>query len=246
MAEPKNVVQAIARVMGELPAIGKDSTASSQQGGYAYRGIEAITSEAQALFAKYGVVFVPRVVSNRTENITVNGKPWTDTFLEVEYDVYGPGGTVELGGMQVIDMITVGPLLAIGRDNSDKGANKAMTQAFKYLWLQTFCISDPADDGDGIPADGGTVRGAENDEQEPVAPPGWGTAKESAAAHTGLSERVSKLSDESRGVCSEWRKSNPGWPLSKAKFDELDGVVKLLESEVGAGAALVPPEPDGF
>ena len=150
MAEPKNVVQAIARVMGELPAIGKDSTASSQQGGYAYRGIEAITSEAQALFAKYGVVFVPRVVSNRTENITVNGKPWTDTFLEVEYDVYGPGGTVELGGMQVIDMITVGPLLAIGRDNSDKGANKAMTQAFKYALLQVLCISDKKDDGDQV------------------------------------------------------------------------------------------------
>ena len=72
--------------------------------------------------------------------ITVNGNPWTDTFLEVQYRVYGPGGKE--------DAITVGPLLAIGRDNSDKGANKAMTQAFKYALLQVLCISDKKDDGD--------------------------------------------------------------------------------------------------
>ena len=144
MTTPDNVIAALAKVMSELPAIGKDSTASSQQGGYAYRGIEAITSEAQTLFAKYGVVFVPRVVSHRTEPITVNGKPWTDTFLEVEYDVFGPNGK----GDGPPDKITVGPLLAIGRDNSDKGANKAMTQAFKYALLQVLCISDKKDDGD--------------------------------------------------------------------------------------------------
>ena len=142
MTKPTDVIGSIAAVMAELPAIGKDSQASSQQGGYAYRGIEAITSEAQALFARYGVVFAPRVVSSRVEPVTVNGKPWTDTFLEVEYQVYGPGGRD--------DSITIGPLLAIGRDNSDKGANKAMTQAFKYALLQTLCISDKKDDGDQV------------------------------------------------------------------------------------------------
>ena len=136
-----NVVGAIARVMRELPAIGKNSQASPQQGGYAYRGIEAITSEAQGLFGKYGVVFVPRVISHSTNDLTVNGKPWTDTILEVEYTIYGPGG--------LEDHITVGPLIAIGRDNSDKGANKALTQSFKYALLQVLCISDRKDDGDG-------------------------------------------------------------------------------------------------
>jgi hypothetical protein len=136
-----NVIGAIARVMRELPAIGKNSQASPQQGGYAYRGIEAITSEAQGLFGKYGVVFVPRVISHSTNDLTVNGKPWTDTILEVEYTIYGPGG--------LEDHITVGPLIAIGRDNSDKGANKALTQSFKYALLQVLCISDRKDDGDG-------------------------------------------------------------------------------------------------
>lgn len=134
-----SVSVALAHVMAALPAIGKDSRASQQQGGYAYRGIEAITAHCQPLFALHGIVFVPRVTSWEIRDIVVGGKPWTDTVAAVEYDVYGPAG----------DHITVGPVLAIGRDNSDKGANKALTQAFKYALLQTLCISDSKDDGDG-------------------------------------------------------------------------------------------------
>lgn len=137
----ENVIAAIAAVMAELPAIGKDQQASAQQGGYAYRGIEQITRHTQGLFAKHGIVFVPRVVHHEIRDIVVNGKPWTDTVELVEYDVFGPGGTE--------DKITVGPILAVGRDNSDKGANKCMTQAFKYALLQCLCISDAKDDGDG-------------------------------------------------------------------------------------------------
>jgi hypothetical protein len=120
--------------------IGKDSKASDQQGGYSYRGIESITRETQKLLGKHGVVFVPEVLSWDTEHLTVNNKPWTDTKLRVQYRVFGPGG--------LEDSIVVGPICAIGRDNSDKGANKAMTQAFKYALLQTLCIGDAKDDGD--------------------------------------------------------------------------------------------------
>lgn len=141
--EPRaaNVIEALARVMRDLPAIGKDGKADPKQGGYAYRGIEQITSHTQALFARHGVVFVPRVVSYEVQDLMVNNKPWTDTQELVEYTVYGPGG--------IEDRITVGPILAIGRDNSDKGGNKALTQAYKYALLQTLCISDGKDDADG-------------------------------------------------------------------------------------------------
>lgn len=135
-----NVVEALSRVMGELPAIGKDSKADPKQGGYAYRGIEAITTHTQSLFAKHGIVFTPHVLSYEVRDITVNSKPWTDVYELIEYSVYGPGGAE--------DCIKVGPVLAIGRDNSDKGANKCMTQAFKYALLQALCISDAKDDGD--------------------------------------------------------------------------------------------------
>jgi hypothetical protein len=139
---PTNVIQAIAVVMAELPGIAKKKHPSESGKGltYAYRGIEEITSEVQELFAKHCVVPVPRVISRSVEKIVVNGNDWSDTFLEVEWRIYGPGGLTDY-----VEAITAGQ----GRDNSDKGTNKAMTQAFKYLLLDLLCISDPADDTDG-------------------------------------------------------------------------------------------------
>jgi hypothetical protein len=136
--DKRTVNEALSCVMAELPAIGKDAHASQQQGGYAYRGIEAITRHVQGLFATYGVVVSPRVRSIDTRELLVNSKPWTDTTLIVDYLITGPDGST-------IEATTVG----IGRDNADKGANKAMTQAFKYLLLQLLCISDAKDDADG-------------------------------------------------------------------------------------------------
>lgn len=140
-ARAANVIEALGRVMRDLPGIGKDQQASAQQGGYAYRGIEAITAEAQGLFARHGVVFTPHVLSYEVRDLVINNKPWTDVYEMVEYTVYGPGG--------VSDCIKVGPILSIGRDNSDKGGNKCLTQAYKYALTQTLTISDGKDDGDG-------------------------------------------------------------------------------------------------
>ena len=138
---PTNVIQALSRIKAELPAFDKNKTAPANMGGYAYRGIEAITAAASKLEAKYGVVWVPRVTSCETKELIINSKPWTDTTLKVEYDIYGPGG--------VLDKIVCGPLVGIGRDNSDKGANKAETQTFKMAMTETYCISDQTADTDG-------------------------------------------------------------------------------------------------
>lgn len=149
------IAQALAKVMADLPAIGKDQSASQAQGGYAYRGIEQITRHVQGLFAKHGVVVVPSVQSVETRDLLVNQKPWTDTTLVVNYTLVGPDGSS-------LEATTVG----IGRDNADKGANKAMTQAFKYLLLQVLCISDAKDDADGhtFEADAATQRNPRVDE----------------------------------------------------------------------------------
>jgi hypothetical protein len=147
------IAVALAKVMAELPAIGKERHQTEGQGvQYAYRGIEQVTREVQTLFAKHGVVVVPAVQSIAVKDITVNSKPWTDTTLIVNYTLVGPDGS-KLGAT------TVG----IGRDNSDKGANKAMTQAFKYLLLQVLCIADKKDDADG------TTIEADNRQEHPNA-----------------------------------------------------------------------------
>jgi hypothetical protein len=135
----RSVTEAIAAIMGEMKGIGKNKTAAQQSGGYAYRGIEDITIVLQPLLARHGLVFLPRATITQIREIEVNGKPWTDTYLSVEYEIHhGPS-----------DTSITGQACGIGRDNSDKGANKAMTQAFKYILLQVFCIADPEDDSEG-------------------------------------------------------------------------------------------------
>lgn len=68
-----NVVEALHRVMRDLPAIGKDQQASAQQGGYSYRGIEQITQHTQRLFAAHGVVFTPHVQSWEVRDLIDGG-----------------------------------------------------------------------------------------------------------------------------------------------------------------------------
>jgi hypothetical protein len=139
---PGNVVAALARVTAEIGGIEKRRKNDGGGGGvnYAFRGIDAIAAAAQPLFGQYGIVMVPEVVSQDIVDITVANKPWTDTHVEVQWSIYGPGG---------VDDQIVAVTRGWGRDNSDKGANKAMTQAFKNLLLRVLCIGDPADDTDG-------------------------------------------------------------------------------------------------
>jgi hypothetical protein len=135
-----NVVIALSRVIRDLPAIGKDATMQGAGGGYAYRGIAAVTRELAPLLAKHGVVFVPTEVRSwERDNLVVNNRPWTDDRIVEHYRIYGPGGPSDFVEAEVA---------GIGRDNSDKGSNKALTACFKYLLTQTLCIADAKDDGD--------------------------------------------------------------------------------------------------
>ena len=140
MDDPNEVIAALSAVMGELPAIAKDQKSADAQGNYKYRGIEQIIAHLQPLLVKHGLVFVPEVLSRESVPVTVsNTKVWSDTFLTVRYRVYHRSG----------QMIEVGPIVGIGRDGADKGANKCMSQALKYALLQVFMIGDRADDADG-------------------------------------------------------------------------------------------------
>lgn len=206
--KPAHVIEALTRVMADLPGIGKDSQASAQQGGYSYRGIEQITQHTQGLFARHGVVFIPRVVHYEIRDLVVNGKPWTDTVELVEYDVYGPGG--------VEDRITVGPVLAIGRDNSDKGANKCLTQAFKYALLQALSISDAKDDADG------TTHEADAAPVEDPAVPGLRSAVQAA---------IDKLDDDAKTALKDWFAAENLPPVRRMNAAQADRVIEYLMRE---------------
>lgn len=138
--------------MDALPGIGKDERSPE---GYSYRGIEAIAKHLQPLLAKHGVIISPlsQFVSQHPSVAMKEG--WTDVILDVEWRIYGPAG-------DFIDARTQG----IGRDKSDKGAAKALTQARKNLLLSLFSIADKADDDDGqtYEHDRATVEPAASDE----------------------------------------------------------------------------------
>lgn len=128
------VQEAIAKVMAELPNIGKGDKSPE---GYQYRGIEAITKHAQPLFAKYGLVIVPRARITKVVPSPAMKDGWQDVHVEVAWTLVGPDGSTLIA-------MTSG----IGRDRSDKGANKGQTQAYKYLLLHLLCIADGKDDSD--------------------------------------------------------------------------------------------------
>lgn len=220
-APAANVTEALCRVMRDLPGIGKDGQAAAAQGGYRYRGIEQITREAQGLFARHGIAFIPRVTSWDVREIEVQGKPWTDTTLMVEYAIVGPN-----------DTRLTAAVVGIGRDNSDKGANKAMTQAFKYAMLQALCISDADDDADG------TTHERDADPTRTPAEP---------EALDDLRQQIGRLDDAAKAdLAVRWKARNLhdlGY-LSTAELAFARELVKAVGEAKPAEASDPPPAPD--
>jgi hypothetical protein len=135
IATPPTVIAALSAVMRDLPGIGKTDRSPE---GFDFRGIEAMTKVVGPALAAHGVVIVPSATLTQTVVSPAMKDGWQDIYLEVDWTIYGPAG----------DSITA-RTNGIGRDKTDRGANKAATQAFKYLLLQVFCIADRADDADG-------------------------------------------------------------------------------------------------
>ncbi len=130
------VVEALLGVMSELPNIGKDDKSPE---GYAYRGIEAITRHVQQSFAKHGVLVFPQAEVIATVPSPAMKDGWQDVIMRVEWTVAAKDGST-------ITAVTNG----VGRDRSDKGSNKAQTQALKYLLLPLLLIADGKDDADSL------------------------------------------------------------------------------------------------
>ena len=126
--ENKKIYKAIADIMGEIGAIGKDR--KNQQQGFMYRGVEDVMNTLQPLFKKYGVFIVPEVVEhNREERQTKSGGNLIYSIMKIRHHFTAEDGS------EVVST-TIGE----GMDSADKASNKAMSIAFKYACFQVFCI----------------------------------------------------------------------------------------------------------
>jgi len=230
MSDGATVVEKLSLIMDALPGIGKDERSPE---GYSYRGIEAIAKHLQPLLAKHGVIISPLSTMVSQNPSTAMKEGWSDTILDVEWRIYGPAG-------DHIDARTQG----IGRDKSDKGAAKALTQARKNLLLSLFSIADKADDADGQTYEHDRKpEGEAKPEPEPSAPD---EAREKALA------AVKELSQTGQEAVKVWLKANHVPALTKAEGgptltqlnDLTDYIVTLTSEPFSLGGDKAPPKPE--
>lgn len=125
-----NIHERMVAVMQEVGFIGKDRKAPQQAGGYDFRGIDDFYAALQPALIKCGVYVLPEVQDILREKvITKSGGESTRTVLKTAYHFFGPEG-------DSVTAVVVGE----GSDTTDKGCNKAMSSAFKYMASQAWCI----------------------------------------------------------------------------------------------------------
>lgn len=128
MADQPTIVQALAAVMEDVRAVGKD--ARNQQQGYQFRGIDALLNAVGPAFRKHGVVAMPLLEESSWRDVkTSTGKDSREVTVKVRYRFYGPAG-------DFIDAVVPGESMDFG----DKGAPKAMSVAYRIALIQALCL----------------------------------------------------------------------------------------------------------
>ena len=124
----KQIYQAIAGVMADVGAIGKDSVNEQQR--FKYRGIDAVMNALQPAFIKHGLFVYPEILDHtREERQNAKGTNLIYSVIKVAYHF------TAMDGSDVV--VTV---IGEGMDTGDKATNKALSIAFKYACFQLFCI----------------------------------------------------------------------------------------------------------
>lgn len=132
----KKIYAAINAIQSDLSKIGISKDRKNQQQNYSFRGIDDVYSALAPLLAKYKVCIFPRVTEHKvTERQTAKGGVLFYTTVRVEFDYV----SAEDGSTHIC--VTYGEAM----DSADKSTNKAMSAAYKYACLQTFCIPTEGD-----------------------------------------------------------------------------------------------------
>jgi hypothetical protein len=108
----------------------------NQQQGYAFRGIDDVYNALAPLLARHHLIIVPRVLTReKTEQTAQKGGILFYVVVQVEFDI------VCASDGSKITACTWGEAM----DSADKATNKAMSAAYKYMAMQTFCIPTEGD-----------------------------------------------------------------------------------------------------
>jgi len=120
--------EAMIEITRDVQAIGKDSQNVTQ--GFKFRGIDAVMNELHPIFAKHGVVILPEVVEDRTEERQArNGGNLIYRILKTRFHF------VAADGSEISSVI-----LSEGMDSGDKAVNKALAVGLKYALTQMLLL----------------------------------------------------------------------------------------------------------
>ena len=134
------VYQAIHLVMQDMAKGGVAKRQTNAQQNFQYRGVDDVMDALAPSLATHGLIIVPHVQAHTvTERASRNNTPLLHTLLRVDYDFI----CVKDGSKTL-----VGPIYGEAMDAGDKATNKAMSAAYKYACVQTFCIPITGDDPD--------------------------------------------------------------------------------------------------
>lgn len=127
-ATTKNIYQRIIDVMSELDYIQKGDKMVNGQ--YRFVSHDQVTSAIHPFLVKHGICCIPTI--EKTEQLGTR----TEVTLRVRFvNIDKPDDFVE------------SIWLGFGIDNGDKGPGKAISYAYKYAILKTFCL-ETGDDAD--------------------------------------------------------------------------------------------------
>jgi len=136
VTEKPTIVEALAAVMAEVQAVGKNNRNNEQ--GYDFRGIDAVVNAVGPVLRKHKVIAAPvSSVASFRDVLTVREKRSRECTVSVTYRFYGPAG-------DFIDAQVPGESMDFG----DKGAAKAMSVAYRIALLQVLCIPTHEPDAD--------------------------------------------------------------------------------------------------
>jgi len=122
------IFKSLCDINKKITAIGKNQKNQAQ--GFKFRGIDDVMNELHALFVEHQVIILPTVTDRaREERTNKNGTVLFYTHLTVSFQLTAIDGSF-------VTCVAVGEAM----DTGDKGTNKAMSIALKYVLLQMFLI----------------------------------------------------------------------------------------------------------
>ena len=129
------VYQAIKNVAAAMSHDGISKARQNKTQGYNFRGIDDVLNALSSALVEAGLLILPRVMNRTvTERETKNGGALFYVTVQIEFDLV----SAEDGSKHTA--ATYGEAM----DSADKATNKAMSAAYKYLALLTFCIPTEA------------------------------------------------------------------------------------------------------